>query len=318
MGEIVTVRQAKFFDFEALRDAVQDAQSDIVQIEQGKMTGMVTHLAIDSVGASVGDFTRGVRQRGELSPDRWTFGFVEKPAQVCYYDMAPGDLFLLAPGNELYSSFSGANGYTTVFVKPDELFAFIAGEPGAQDAAAWHQPASLLTGQGTAVARELSALLAGLAEHGPKMSPEIAGYHKNDVLELITALVLEGSADRYRSPRLSHQSAVELVRDVERFMIGAGARPVSVSELVKHFGVPRRSLFSAFEDVLGVSPMQFSRRKRLGDAHSALLMAMPGDTVDRIRTEHGFLDGGRFAKSYHSQFGEWPHETLLRPRHRWV
>src|SRR5262245_30554438 len=108
MDAIVTVSQIEVSDFEVLYDAVQDAPVEIVQLEQGKMEGALTHLTVGSVGVSVGEFSRGICQRGLLSPNRWTLAFITNPAQICHYDMAAGDLFTLAPGQELYSSFSGA------------------------------------------------------------------------------------------------------------------------------------------------------------------------------------------------------------------
>ena len=70
-------------------------------------------------------------------------------------------------------------------------------------------------------------------------------------------------------------------------------------------------------EVLGISPMQFFRRKRLRDVHTALLMAKPGMTVEGIAVEHGFLDGGRFPREYRLQFGEQPSETLRRRNGAW-
>ncbi|UGY12503.1 hypothetical protein HAP48_0028200 [Bradyrhizobium septentrionale] len=135
-GGIVRVQQQlEFADFEVLRNAVQDAPTpmDIVQLGQGEMAGTLAHLSVGSVGISTGSFTRGVRQRGVLSTNRWTFGMLlGSSALLQHFEATPGDLIVIAPDQELYSRFINGNHYATTLVAPDELFAFLATQPGAQ------------------------------------------------------------------------------------------------------------------------------------------------------------------------------------------
>jgi len=76
----------------------------------------------------------------------------------------------------------------------------------------------------------------------------------------------------------------------------------------------RRALHRAFINVLGMPPIAFLRRKRLGDVHTALLMAAPVATIKQIALEHGFAELGRFAGEYRRLFGELPSHTLRRAR----
>jgi AraC family ethanolamine operon transcriptional activator len=312
-NRVVSVRQVEFADFEMLRDGL-DAKLDIVQLEQGRTGGKLTRLSVGSLGISVGSFSRGYRASGIVSSRRWTLGTVlEAPALMQHFEMGPGQILSHAPGHEHYSRYFGANTYAVALVEPDELFAFLATQPGAQDAAAWHQTSTLLTtdqAKGAANVRALSTLLAMLRRHGPRLSADSAEFFKRNILELLTASVRD--AARYRGPRL--RSAVELVRDVDRYMIDAGSRPIHVSELCEKFRVGRRALHRAFIDVLGVPPITFLRRKRLGDVHAALLVAGPLAMVKEIAIEHGFLELGRFAGDYRRMFGELPSETLQRQR----
>jgi AraC-like DNA-binding protein len=308
MNGIVVVRQTEFSDFEALRDAAQDGPSEIVQLEQGKMTGTLTHLSVGSVGISTGNFSRGIRGRGVLSERRWMFIFFAKPVQVQHLEAAPGDIFLLAPGHEHYSRYYSANNYTSVFVEPDELFAFMASQPGAQDAGAWHQPASLLTGASSAAAAAgVSTLLAAIRD--TTLSDNAADFYKRNILELMTAPVLKGV--RYRDPRFQ-LSKLQLLQEVDRYLVAAGNRPVHISELTEVFKVNRRRLHRVFNDAVGISPIAFLRRKRLCDVHAALLMGGPDVTVRDVAIEHGFLELGRFAGAYRRLFGELPSQTLRR------
>jgi transcriptional regulator GlxA family with amidase domain len=107
-------------------------------------------------------------------------------------------------------------------------------------------------------------------------------------------------------------SAATLVREVDRYMIDAGSRPIHISELCETFNVGRRMLHRAFIEAVGIAPITFLRRKRLGDVHTALLMGGPDTTVKDVAIEHGFLELGRFAGAYRRLFGELPFRTLQR------
>ncbi len=309
MNGIVLVRKTEFSDFEALHDAALDGPSEVVQLAHGRMIGALMHLAVGSVGISSGNFSRALRGRGVLSTHRWMFSFFAKPARMQHFEVAPGDIVLLAPGQEHFSSYSSANAYTSIFVEPDELLAFIGSQPGAQDAAVWREPASLLTGTNSAIAAaDVSTLLAALRD--TTLSDDAADFYKRNILQLLTAPVLNGI--RYRGPQLRQQSRVQLVHEVERYLVEAGNRPIHISELSEVFGVHRRRLHRAFMDVLGIPPITFLRRKRLGDVHAALSEGRPDVMIKAVAIEHGFLELGKFAGEYQKLFGEKPSQTLKR------
>jgi transcriptional regulator GlxA family with amidase domain len=64
--------------------------------------------------------------------------------------------------------------------------------------------------------------------------------------------------------------------------------------------------------VLGIPPITFLRRKRLGDVHAALSEGRPDVMIKAVAIEHGFLELGRFAGEYQKLFGEKPSQTLKR------
>jgi AraC-like DNA-binding protein len=313
MSEIVLVRKTEFSDFEALHDAALDGPSEVVQLAQGKMSGALMHLSVGSIGISTGSFSLSVRGRGVLSERRWLFTFFAKPARMQHFEVAPGNIVLLAPGREHFSSYSSANDYTSVFVEPGELLAFIASQPGARDAAVWREPDSLLTGASSArAAADVSTLIAALRDTA--LSEDAADFYKRNILQMLTAPALDNVP--YRGMQLQQQSRLQLVHDVERYLVAAGNRPIHISELSEVFKVNPRRLHRAFMDVLGIPPITFLRRKRLGAVHAALLTGSPGMMVKAVAIEHGFLELGRFAGEYRKLFGEKPSETLRRTQHR--
>ena len=134
MSSVVTVDQTEVSDCDELREAVQDAQVDILKLERGKMSGTITHVSVDTVGVSTGDFTQGLRSLGNLSDRRWALAAVlDASALWQHFEAMTGDLLILPPNHEFYARYLTSNQYAAVFIEENELFAFLEGQPGALD-----------------------------------------------------------------------------------------------------------------------------------------------------------------------------------------
>jgi AraC family ethanolamine operon transcriptional activator len=304
------VRHSRFSDLAALRDAAQDAPSEVVQLERGRITGDLTHLSVGSLGISTGTFSRAVRGHGVLSKDRWTIISFAKPAKMQLFEVAPGDLFLLAPGHEHHSAYSGANAYASMFIEPDVVSAFLESQqPGAWDAVVWRQPASVVTIDPALAderAKSFQMLVATLM-YGPALPVASVEFYRRALLDLMIAPVIDGDYD-YRGPQVPLRT---LVHEVDRFLVEAD-RPVHITELIEHFNVPRRTLHRAFRNEYGVGPIEFNRHRRLGNVHAVLLQGGPDLLVKDIARAHGFADYGRFSREYQELFGERAAHTLRR------
>ncbi|MBU8976060.1 helix-turn-helix transcriptional regulator [Lysobacter sp. MMG2] len=93
-------------------------------------------------------------------------------------------------------------------------------------------------------------------------------------------------------------------------------RSLRVSEICADAGVSQRTMRSAFQSTLGMSPSRYIRMRRLHLVRAALFSAMSGHTtIATIGQRFGFRDPGRMAAEYHALFGEYPHETLRRGEH---
>lgn len=315
----VTVDRIKISDIEDLRDSVQDGPLKVVQLQRGKMAGVMLYLAMGPISFSTASFSLGVRGRGVQSERSWSLGMVTKPALIQGFEMRPGDLFLLAPGQEIYTSFSSANSSAIMYMEPDALFAYLDSQrSGASEAAVWRQPTSLLPADpATAAARvgTLRTLLAAISSEGTPMSAGTVEFYRRCILDLMTQPVL-ASTSYDREPRLGAVARAELVRKVERYLVDAGTKPVHITELIEKFKVSEHRLFRAFKSELGIGPITFLRHKRLGDVHAALLGLQGGSDlwIKDIAREHGFPDHTNFDDAYQKLFGEKPSHTLRRGR----
>jgi AraC-like DNA-binding protein len=309
-----TVTRTEFSDFEALQHVLPDGCTDVALLGRGRMSGTLMHAALgSSFGISSGFFSRGVRLRGVLSDRRWMLGMLlatDGAASSLQHELAVGDLAIIAPGQERYSVYQGASRFAAALISYEELDGFLATQPGVLDSPVWRQPATVRAADPAGAAtkiKQMSMLIATLSEHGSRLSDQTADFYKRNILELLTAPVRDMIHHQDRLPR----SYLTLVREVDRYLADVGNRPIHISELCEQFNVHRRALHRAFMAVLGMPPITFLRRKRLGEVHTALLMGGPA-TIKQIAIEHGFAELGRFAGCYRRMFGELPSETRQR------
>jgi AraC-like DNA-binding protein len=316
----ITVSRKSFSDFEALNTIAQDGRSVVMQLAPGKMSGTLTHLTLDpSLRIATGFFSRAIRASGVPSHHRWMFGMVHASnGKVSFLQdtVKPGDLVVVAPGRERYTSYQDAASFSMTFIEPHELEAFLGTHPEALDELdrLKHRPTVLPSDPATAAANiaQMTTVAAALTEHAGTLSDDSIDFYKRGILELLT--------DPLRAAAIPsggrHPRAAALVRDVDQYLVDAGTRPVHVSELCQQFKVHRRLLLRAFTDVHNMPPRTFVRRKRLCDVHTALVCGGPDAAVKAIAIEHGFLELGRFAGEYRRQFGELPSQTLRRAQRK--
>lgn len=108
--------------------------------------------------------------------------------------------------------------------------------------------------------------------------------------------------------------AFQILRHAEAvFESKADDDSLDVNWLATSLGIPRRTLFHAFRQALGLGPRRYFELKRLHDLRTRLQhRERPDLTVTEIATDLGFSDLNRLPKVYRAYFGENPSETLKR------
>lgn len=104
------------------------------------------------------------------------------------------------------------------------------------------------------------------------------------------------------------------VWQAEAFIEAHWDKPLTIESLAHAVGFGARSIFKAFKDHRGYSPMAFARNVRLRRARDLLREAGPGATVTAVAYRCGFQNHGHFAREYRARFGEPPSTTLARAR----
>nr|WP_249782450.1 MULTISPECIES: helix-turn-helix domain-containing protein [unclassified Bradyrhizobium] len=308
------MRTERFNSIENLKNPIGNSQIEIVQLGRGRLSGEILHGRIEDIAFSRGQFSLGVRATGVFSPDKVVVGTLlscSGGSRSLGDAVFPGDVLMHPPGAEHDRLYEGAARFAGVMCDPAEISDLFAAEEQVSDPEFWTKRRHFrFTDRRTGALGALLALLAGRLQHGGIPQGAAAEYWKRSVLDaFIGPVAMEPGAGRERPV----PSSTRIVHDVERYLQKNGNRAVHVSEICEKLKLKRRTLYRAFDEALGIGPIEFLRAKRLSMVHLRLRQASPGETgVLDAATELGFLEFGRFAQQYRALFGEYPRETLHR------
>jgi AraC-like DNA-binding protein len=100
------------------------------------------------------------------------------------------------------------------------------------------------------------------------------------------------------------------VRAAEEFIEANWHLPIYIEDIVQTTGASGRSIFQAFRQARGYSPMEFVKRVRLNQARRLLQIPDEATSVTGVAFRCGFKNLGNFARDYRQAFGELPSVTL--------
>ncbi|WP_232494488.1 AraC family transcriptional regulator [Novosphingobium kaempferiae] len=104
------------------------------------------------------------------------------------------------------------------------------------------------------------------------------------------------------------------VRRARDIIHGALEDTISVTDLAMQVGVSVRSLQNGFRQFLGLTPVEYVRRHRLEQLHTALSTGDPQSSITVKMLDCGITNFGRYAQYYRKQYGCSPSETLRNRR----
>jgi len=110
--------------------------------------------------------------------------------------------------------------------------------------------------------------------------------------------------------RANSTRQLKLFQDIRAALSGNVSRPIYSQELAQEFGVSVRSMHDAVWRSRGMSLHRYLRLRRLWLVRKRLLAG--AHSVKDCALAFGFWHLGDFARSYRSQFGESPSNTLAR------
>ena len=161
--------------------------------------------------------------------------------------------------------------------------------------------------------------IANTAERYPERFEENPAARQQAHMELMLELIYtlaSGSVRRVvaRTDDSTRQRYSEITKVAQDYATAKSGDQFHVADLCDVTGVSQRTLRTAFQETLGMSPMAYLLRRRLHVVRACLQQASPRRTrVAAVALDWGFWHLGDFSRAYKRGFGEVPSETLRRP-----
>jgi AraC family ethanolamine operon transcriptional activator len=129
------------------------------------------------------------------------------------------------------------------------------------------------------------------------------------LLNALLALLDTGAVDSAVSN--SFQRRQRIVAKARDLVLAQHDQAITVPQLCEQLFVSRRTLQYCFEDVLGMSPMQYLRLIRLNGARRHLRQAsVKSLTVQDVAADWGFWHFSQFSSDYRKLFGQSPSQSM--------
>jgi len=147
-----------------------------------------------------------------------------------------------------------------------------------------------------------------------RQEPQICeqhGHHTGrQLLNLAAEIYVENVSTQNPLPRQLLRKK-ELVHHAIKLAETCNIVAPSITDLCQLTGTSKSVLYSAFDEMFGISPKNYLLHRRLSMARHELLTAEPSrNSVTGIAISHGFYEFGRFSQYYRRVFEESPRDTL--------
>ncbi|RZS46870.1 helix-turn-helix domain-containing protein [Sphaerotilus mobilis] len=313
------VRVARTGDVDEQAALLDGWNQGYAQLSAGRFDGQIEEAWLDGVHLFVESTSRRLMQRGALAPDRVAIGLPlqrgQGPAVFCgVSDWGQGEA-------ARYCGFSGSEGFE--FYTPeglamaglelsrDELLALATDDERERiERVAARAGLHLAAPGSVAGLRDFMQGAFGMLRTQPGLLDQAAlrGQLRQSALSNALEALVHG-ADEADEP--APQRAWQLVEGARALVQQEAESPLTVAQLCLTLGVSRRTLQSAFQQVLGMAPAAFLRAVRLAGARRALRGAA---TVTEAAAQWGFWHFSHFAQDFRRMYGELPSQAWRRMR----
>jgi AraC-like DNA-binding protein len=298
---------------EDLHDAVLGAGLEATQMSTAALSGDLAFAQVDGIVYSSGFLDGHVGLRGPLSQDMLTLGvgIHMAPGTRHWFEEAPsGSVGVFHGGDEHDAYYTPGSLYAAATLSVERLEQIAADEELVLD-----RPVLGGTGRhprllDPAVIQTLYDEFAFI--HGGRHAQSNRGVRAGETL--LRAIVSHAGREPHGlNLRGGKQGYERIVRRARDYILAHLSSPLSPDEIAKAAITSRRTLFRAFEEILGETPQSYVRRLRLHRIrHDLASDEERACTIALIANQWGLSDLGRMAGWYRALFGERPSETAAR------
>lgn len=306
-GSVHQIRTVEAFDADEHAHNLTDWEQSYDQISPGRFHGTLAELQLPQMQVFRECTNQAVRQTCCVWPDALWFGVPERSESTRINGRLAGErAIMVRPGDCEFELLTPTEYAIYGIVIRRKALLQAAELSGSQ--IDWAQLASaevmhVDSTERTALLQTLSGLLQSDAECTDQ------DLRQQVLVNALLALLDTGTVDSAVSN--SFQRRQRIVAKARELVLAQHDQSLTVPQLCAQLFVSRRTLQYCFEDVLGMSPMQYLRLTRLNGARRYLKRASSKPlTVQDVATDWGFWHLSQFSCDYRKLFGESPSQSM--------
>ena len=301
------IRTVEAFDADEHAHNLTDWEQSYDQITQGRFHGTLTELQLPQMQVFREDTSLAVRQSCCVWPDTFWFGLPEQSGQTRINGRLAGEqTIMVRPGHCEFELVTPSD--YVIYGIVIRRHALVQAAEQSSSQIDWAQLASAEVMQVDSSARTslLQTLAVLLQNDGGCTDPD---WRQQVLLNALLALLDTGAVDSAVSS--SFQRRQRIVAKARELVLAHHDQALTVPQLCEQLFVSRRTLQYCFEDVLGMSPMQYLRLIRLNGARRHLRQAPAKSlTVQDVAADWGFWHFSQFSSDYRKLFGHSPSQSI--------
>jgi len=308
LGGAHQLRMVEAFDADEHAHNLTDWEQSYDQVTCGTFHGSLAELQLPQMQVFRECTSQAVRQSCCVWPDAFWFGLPEQSDQTRINGrMANQQTIMVRPGDCEFELLTPPDYTIYGIVIRKEALLQAAEQSASQINWAQLSGAEVLQVDGNARAALLHTLSALLRTGGACTTPD---ERQHILLNALLALLDTGVVDSAVSS--SFQRRQRIVAKARELVLAHRDQALTVPQLCERLFVSRRTLQYCFEDVLGMSPIQYLRLIRLNGARRHLRQA-PTESlmVQDVAADWGFGHFSQFSSDYRKLFGHSPSQSKL-------
>lgn len=312
VGNTHQIRTIEAFDADEHAHNLTDWEQSYDQITRGHFHGALAELQLPQMQVFRERTSQAVRQSCCVWPDAFWFGLPEQSDQTRINGRLAGEHAIMVR--------PGACEFELVTPPDYAIYGIVIRREALLQAAElsgcridWAQ----LTG--TEVMHVDSSSRASLLRTLSGLLQDDGGCTDRDLRQQVLVNALLALLDTRAVDSAvsgSFQRRQRIVAKARDLVLAHHDQAITVPQLCEQLFVSRRTLQYCFEDVLGMSPMQYLRLIRLNGARRHLRQASSKSlTVQDVAADWGFWHFSQFSSDYRKLFGQSPSESLRQRSH---
>ncbi|MDV7145949.1 helix-turn-helix transcriptional regulator [Tropicimonas sp. TH_r6] len=306
-GTAIPWNHATLRHIEDLSDAVRGAGFQVVQLTRQTVTGSLVHRDMDGILLSSGRIGGRVTIGGALSEDKISIAVglrIAPGSQLWHQDIRTGVVGVFRPGDVHEAQYLPGSLYVTATLTMDRLEEEAAKIGLVLDDRQLGETGFKLPETGLRNTDTLYRKMARVHAGGPS-NMGIDGA-------LLDHLILQLAREPHAVRGPAHERGYARIVSMAREFIDANLHSaLSVDDVAGGALTSRRTLYRAFQKILGQTPHDYLRTLRLHRMRQTLLEhSRSGISVTWAANTWGLDQLGRTSRWYRDQFGELPSQTL--------